>query len=159
MSRLHSAGVVGVILIAVAVIWIVAGSPHPWRNPPALTPASGTDGTALYQTYCATCHGARGEGQPNWKTKKPDGIYPAPPHDASGHTWHHADGLLFRTVRDGGQAAAPADFKSGMPGWKDTLTDAQIVAVLQYLKTLWGPAERQFQTEVSQRDPYPAQAR
>lgn len=130
-----------------------------WTNPQSPTPASGTDGKVLYQTHCATCHGARGEGQPNWKTKKAAGTYPPPPHDASGHTWHHADGLLFRTVRDGGQAAAPAEFKSGRPAWKDTLTDAQIVAVLQYLKTLWGPAEREFQSEVTQRDPYPVQDR
>jgi hypothetical protein len=27
--------------------------------------------------------------------RKPDGKLPAPPHDASGHTWHHADAQLF----------------------------------------------------------------
>lgn len=117
--------------------------------------ASGANGKMLYQTYCATCHGAQGEGQPNWKTKNPDGIYPAPPHDASGHTWHHADGLLFRIVREGGQATGPAGFQSGMPAWKATLTDAQIVATLEYIKTFWGATEREFQAGVTQRDPYP----
>ena len=155
MSRSKSAGVVGGILLTLAVVWTVAGAPRPWSNPQSLTPASGTDGKVLYQTRCASCHGARGEGQPDWKSKKANGTYPAPPHDPSGHTWHHADGLLFRIVRDGGQAAAGPGFTSAMPAWKDTLTDAQIRSTLEYIKTLWGQAEREFQSGVSVRDRYP----
>ena len=43
-------------------------------------------GKAVYAERCASCHGARLEGQPDWQSRKPDGRMPAPPHDASGHT-------------------------------------------------------------------------
>ena len=35
---------------------------------------------------CASCHGDNLQGQPNWQQANADGSYPAPPHDASGHT-------------------------------------------------------------------------
>lgn len=154
--RWAMAGGVSVAVAAVVATWALAGGAVPWRSAsPPTTAATAADGRTLYLTYCAACHGARGEGQPDWKNKKADGTYPAPPQDPSGHTWHHADGLLFRIVREGGQVAGPPDFKSAMPAWKGTLSDAQIRATLEYVKTFWGPAEREFQTGISARDPYP----
>lgn len=148
--------IVAVALIVVAVGWAVAGAPLPGDETPVPAAADTLDGKVLYQAHCASCHGERGEGQPDWKNKKPDGTYPAPPHDPSGHTWHHADGLLFRIVRDGGQAAGGgAGFKSAMPAAGDTLSDAQIRATIEYIKTFWGPAERKSQANVSASDPYP----
>lgn len=141
--------------LAAFVAWAIAGAPLPGRTATGPSTAGTLDGKTLYQANCASCHGARGEGQPDWQRKKPDGTYPAPPQDASGHTWHHADGLLFRIVRDGGQVAGGAGFQSAMPGWKDTLTDAQIRATLEYIKTFWGPTERKSQANVSASDPYP----
>lgn len=110
-------------------------------------------GAALYATNCASCHGAQGEGEPNWKSSNPDGTYPAPPHDATGHTWHHSDKLLLEIIRDGGARYNSATFTSRMPAWSDRLTDEDMHAVLVYLKTLWGPEERRFQAEASGRDP------
>lgn len=72
-------------------------------------------GERLYAEHCASCHGAELEGQPNWKTPLPDGRYPAPPHDATGHTRHHDDAYLFETTKHGGQAGAGRGFVSGMP--------------------------------------------
>ncbi len=37
------------------------------------------NGRALYMEHCASCHGARLEGQPNWRSAGPDGVLPAPP--------------------------------------------------------------------------------
>lgn len=154
--RRRTAAYVTLGLLVAAATWAVAGAPIPGRSEsPATTAADPLDGRALYVTHCASCHGERGEGQPDWKTKKADGTYPAPPHDPSGHTWHHADGLLFRIVRDGGQVAGGPGIRSAMPAWKDTLTDAQIRATLEYVKTLWGPAERKAQANASVSDPYP----
>lgn len=110
-------------------------------------------GEAVYQANCTSCHGASGEGEPNWQSRKPDGTLPAPPHDASGHTWHHADEELLRIIRLGGQAAyGGAGFVSGMPAFGDTLSDEEITAVLAYLKTLWGDEERAYQAERSGQD-------
>ncbi|HEB79278.1 MAG TPA: cytochrome c [Rhodospirillales bacterium] len=61
-------------------------------------------GRMAYQQYCAPCHGAKLEGQPNWRIRKPDGKLPAPPHDQTGHTWHHPDQHLFRITKNGVKA-------------------------------------------------------
>ncbi len=94
-------------------------------------------GRRVYDQHCATCHGKNLEGQPNWQTKKPDGTYPAPPHDASGHSWHHNDQMLFDYTKNGGQALAPRGFKSGMPAFASTLTHDEIWAVLAFVKSNW----------------------
>ena len=51
-------------------------------------------GRALYEQHCAACHGANLEGQPDWRSPDESGLYPAPPHDETGHTWHHDDAML-----------------------------------------------------------------
>ncbi len=94
-------------------------------------------GKAHYATHCAACHGANLEGQPNWRTPNADGTLPAPPHDASGHTWHHPDDFLFAYTKKGGQPFAPAGFKSAMPAFGDVLSDADIRAVFAYIKSNW----------------------
>lgn len=108
-------------------------------------------GERVYQSNCATCHGNEGEGEPNWQSPREDGSYPAPPHDSSGHTWHHSDEVLLDIIRRGGQAAYGREgFRSRMPAWADELSDEEIWAVLAYIKTLWGPEERGFQAGVSE---------
>lgn len=104
-------------------------------------------GERVYQANCATCHGPEGEGEPNWQSPREDGTYPAPPHDSSGHTWHHPDAVLLDIIRRGGQAVYGREgFRSGMPAWGDQLSDDEIRAVLAYIKTLWGAEEREFQS-------------
>src|SRR5947209_5586307 len=58
-------------------------------------------GARIYAQDCAACHGARLEGQPEWRRRLPNGRLPAPPHDESGHTWHHADRVLFAITKNG----------------------------------------------------------
>jgi mono/diheme cytochrome c family protein len=109
----------------------------------------GRDG---YARACASCHGANLEGQPGWKTKSPDGRYPAPPHNQSGHTWHHPDRVLFDITKFGGQATGPAGFLSGMPAFKDLLSDAEIVAILAFIKSSWPEAIRERQAQMGKRN-------
>ena len=94
-------------------------------------------GQALYAEHCASCHGENLQGQADWQVTQPDGTLPAPPHDDSGHTWHHPDALLFNYTRQGGQALAPEGFKSAMPGFADKLSDSEIWAVLSFIKSKW----------------------
>jgi mono/diheme cytochrome c family protein len=112
--------------------------------------ASSGDGRALYVTYCASCHGISLEGQPNWKEPLASGTMPAPPHDASGHTWHHADDLLFQITKAGGQSVASPGYVSGMPAFGAQLSDAQIGAVLAYIKSTWPPEIQAAQQQVTQ---------
>jgi len=104
-----------------------------------------TRGHEVYSLHCAACHGPKLEGQPNWRVRKPDGTLPAPPHDASGHTWHHDDKLLFDYTKLGGQALMPEGVKSAMPGFKELLSDADIWAVLSFIKSRWPEEIRQRQ--------------
>lgn len=107
-------------------------------------------GRQIYADQCASCHGAQLEGQPDWKTPLPSGRLPAPPHDAGGHTWHHPDDILFRIVREGTAAIVGGGYESDMPGFADLLSDAEIRAVLAYIKSTWPERERTYQENVSQ---------
>lgn len=99
-------------------------------------------GKTVYENNCASCHGAKLEGQPDWRQRLPNGRLPAPPHDASGHTWHHPDHVLIDIIRDGlvPGKTAPEGYQSDMPAYGSTLKDDDIVAVLAYIKSNW-PAE------------------
>jgi mono/diheme cytochrome c family protein len=112
-------------------------------------------GKEIYAGNCATCHGANGEGRPNWMLRGEDGLYLPPPHDNTGHTWHHSDGLLFQIVKYGGASLGIPNFQSGMPAFEQTLDDSEIRAVITYLKTLWESEQREFQGKASERDPFP----
>jgi mono/diheme cytochrome c family protein len=106
------------------------------------------DGELLYAENCAACHGANLEGQSDWQSPSTDGRLPAPPHDTTGHTWHHGDGLLFDYTKLGGQAAMAAqglEFDSAMPGFGDTLTDDQIWNVIAYIKSTWPDRVQEMQ--------------
>lgn len=106
-------------------------------------------GETVYRENCADCHGANLEGQPNWKQRLPDGAMPAPPHDETGHTWHHPDQQLFDYTKLGGAAVVPAPFKSAMPGFGETLSDDQIWAVLAFIKSRWPERQREIQAQRS----------
>ena len=70
------------------------------------------EGRAVYAKHCAECHGAKLEGQPNWQTRNPGGTFPAPPHDPSGHTWHHPDRVLFAITKEAASAMRLRDSKA-----------------------------------------------
>ena len=124
---------------------------------PTATPSH--PGQQNYVTHCAACHGVNGEGQPNWIIPGPDGLLPAPPHDNTGHTWHHGDGYLFQVTKRGTAPFLMPGQPSGMPGFDMQMTDREIVDVLEYIKRFWGEGEREFQATASVGDPYPPELR
>ena len=107
-------------------------------------------GEQVYREHCAACHGTELEGQPNWQTPRADGRLPAPPHDETGHTWHHADEVLFRITKDGVSAVAPG-YESDMPAYADVLTDEEIWAVLAFIKSRWPLAIQTRHAEINRR--------
>jgi mono/diheme cytochrome c family protein len=140
----------GAALVAIALaVAIVAGL----RDDRSADPAQLAAGRALYDRHCASCHGATLAGQPNWRDRLPNGRMPAPPQDASGHTWHHPDEVLFGITKFGlvpGKYAPPG-YQSDMPGFGGVLTDDEIRAVLAYIKSTWPDEIRRAQAEVTAR--------
>jgi mono/diheme cytochrome c family protein len=96
-------------------------------------------GATLYPKHCASCHGARLEGQPDWTSRNERGRLPAPPHDDSGHSWHHDDEVLFEVTKYGITKHAPPGYESDMPAFGKTMSDDEILATLAYIKSRWSP--------------------
>lgn len=110
-----------------------------------------TLGKQIYVNNCAACHGAKLEGQPDWRMRRADGRLPAPPHDVTGHTWHHPDTVLIEIVKNGlvpGKTAPPG-YVSDMPAYDKLLSDADIAAVLAYIKSSWPPKALAAQKEIT----------
>ena len=110
----------------------------------AMAQSAPPDGQALYLDHCASCHGASLEGQPNWMQRLPNGRRPAPPHDETGHTWHHSDEQLLVIVRDGLAAIAPG-YETDMPAFGPKLDDREIITIIDYIKQTWPDRERDIQ--------------
>ena len=107
-------------------------------------------GARIYAQQCAACHGAKGEGQPHWRDRGPDGLLPAPPHDPSGHTWHHPDEQLFAITNQGlAQLINQPDYRTAMPIYGGVLSDDEIVAVLSWIKAQWPLEVRQRHDEIN----------
>jgi mono/diheme cytochrome c family protein len=103
-------------------------------------------GKAVYDRNCAACHGGNLEGQPEWRSRLPNGRLPAPPHDDAGHTWHHGDDLLFGLTKFGlTPPYGPPAYQSDMPAFGKTLSDQQIWDALAYIKSRWSARSREVQ--------------
>jgi mono/diheme cytochrome c family protein len=138
--------VVGGVILAAFVGWLFTGTgSHAVASAEVIA-----QGRSVYAAQCSTCHGADLEGQPDWRSPLPSGRLSAPPHDASGHTWHHSDDVLFRIVKEGTAAIVGGGYESDMPGFADVLSDAEIRAALAYIKSNWPERERSYQQRVSQ---------
>ena len=103
-----------------------------------------TLGQNIYSENCASCHGINLEGQKNRQNRDDEGYLPAPPHDETGHTWHHPDEYLFSVTKYGIEETLGREYPNNMPAYKTLLTDKQIVAVLSYIKSTW-PERIQYQ--------------
>ncbi|MBW6506324.1 MAG: cytochrome c [Rhodobacteraceae bacterium] len=109
-------------------------------------------GREVYAGFCAACHGAKLEGQPDWKRPGPSGRYPAPPHDPSGHTWHHSDTVLAQIIYWGTEAMVGNGYQSDMPGFKDIIPEDDILAVLSFIKSTWPAREAAFQRQITEQN-------
>ena len=158
MSESTKEKAVTIAVVAGVCAALALGAWMMFRSAPS--PTAGADpgnaaqvarGKAVYGQHCASCHGAKLEGQPTWRTRKPDGRLPAPPHDETGHTWHHPDAHLFRITKGGLKPPlAPPGYESDMPAYAGILTDEDIWSVLAYIKSTWPERERAFQERLNQ---------
>jgi mono/diheme cytochrome c family protein len=103
--------------------------------PTPLPASTGQDGQALFNQYCAGCHGEKAVGQDpamrngGWRD---DGSRIAPALNGTAHSWHHEPELLFDYVKTGS-----VDPESPMPSFGGDLSDGQIHAIIHYFQSLW----------------------
>ena len=148
VARSLVAGIVAAVLLMAASLSDLIASDEPTKpdpNDPALT----ARGKVVYAERCASCHGANLEGQPNWRKRLPNGRLPAPPHDRTGHTWHHSDRQLFDMTKNGTAGMVPG-YETDMPAYKDILSDADIWAVLSFIESTWPQDIRERQQRIKQ---------
>jgi mono/diheme cytochrome c family protein len=153
-SRLKLAGRSRALLLGFPILLAACAVPEPIVIQGTAVPPLPTldadrvmEGERLYAQYCAACHGAELEGQPNWQQPQENGSYPAPPHDGSGHTWHHPDELLLDVIANGGDPA----FGATMPGFGEQLDDGEMRAILEYIKSHWDTESRESQWWITAR--------
>jgi mono/diheme cytochrome c family protein len=145
-----------VIIISIVVGLVAAGAAAWLAHRKFVPPISADDprqvalGAAVYAARCAQCHGANLEGQPDWQQRLANGRLPAPPHDSSGHTWHHPDEILFGITKNGMAPYASADYESDMPAFAGVLTDDEIAAAIAFIKSRWPADIRARQTHVNE---------
>jgi mono/diheme cytochrome c family protein len=138
--------------LLIAVVLLIAGRPPALAGDEAVAPVLNDPaviarGRAVYAERCAACHGANLEGQPNWRRRQADGRLPGPPHDASGHTWHHSDKQLFDMIKNG-TAALLSGYPTDMPAYKDILSDADVWAVISFIESRWPADIRERQSRL-----------
>ncbi len=137
----------GKLVLGAGVLALAAAGGIWWRAAeaqPGILPYTDPDtvarGATVYEGYCASCHGARLQGQANWRQRDAEGYLPAPPHDETGHTWHHPDEQLLALTWHGTAKLVGGDYKSRMPGFADKLSQDDVIAVLAYIKSTWPDA-------------------
>jgi len=71
----------------------------------------------------------------------------APPHNHTGHTWHHPDAQLREWILNGKLGFG----NPGMPALKDRVAEPELDAILTFVKTWWTAEQRASQADISQR--------
>ena len=109
-------------------------------------------GKSVYVQNCASCHGTKLEGQKDWMSRLPDGLMPAPPHDETGHTWHHSDKYLFMITKYGIEDIIGQKYPNNMPAYKGILSDKEIISVLSYIKSTWPNKVKKIHDQINDRE-------
>jgi mono/diheme cytochrome c family protein len=114
-----------------------AAEPTETADTPAAEPAASPDvaeGKQLYATYCASCHGAGGEGDGPVAA----GLDPKPAKHTNGEYMNAlSNEHLFKVTKEGGPAVGKSPL---MAPWGGTLSDAQIWDVVAFMRSLAEPA-------------------
>lgn len=130
--------------LAIAVVLLIAAvgcsshkqlsqqqtAPPPASVGPTAAVASASDGAKIFDTNCSSCHGANGQG-----------IAGAIPPLAKNPTVVGDATKVIHIVKYGLTGAISVNghpFNGQMPAWGATLSNADVAAVLTYVRSSWG---------------------
>lgn len=134
------------LAVGLLVNFVYAQQPNPKADP---SDKYQVQRGQLVYSFCSFCHGANLEGQPSWRTRKPDGKLPARRMMKPATPWHHPDDVLFGIIKQGlVPPYAPLNYKSDMPAWA-AHSDEDIWAVLASIKSCWPEETRKIQAEIN----------
>ena len=90
-----------------------------------------SDGKSIFNTNCATCHQQNGMGSP--------GVFPplAGNKDVTAKDPSKVIGIVLHGLNTP-ITVNGKQYTGGMPSWKGTLSNADIAAVLTYVRSSWG---------------------
>ena len=100
-------------------------------------------GRALFEQNCAVCHGGNAQGAVNWRVRSPDGTFPPPPLNGTGHAWHHPKQWLHQMIKYGSPPG-----QGHMPAWDTRLSDDDIDATIAWFQSQWPDAVYQAWAEM-----------
>jgi mono/diheme cytochrome c family protein len=104
------------------------------------------EGGRLFAANCASCHGQDAVGAAGWRQPGPDGGYPAPPLNGSGHAWHHPLPMLFQVVKNGSPGG-----QGNMPAWGAKLSNEEILAIIAWFQSRWSERVYRAWVEIDHR--------
>ncbi len=105
-------------------------SPAPATGGVAAPAAAGQNGAPVYATNCASCHGASGAGTPN----------AIPPFAGNPDMNGDATGIIHTVLygRSDALKIGATTYNGMMPPWKGQLSNADVAAVVTYIRSSWG---------------------
>ena len=150
-NRVAGLGIATFLLVvggALTLILLKAGPGVPFGSSKDRQERSAV-GRTIYARHCASCHGKNLEGQPDWQTPLSSGKLPAPPHDKTGHSWHHPDAMLTGITKRGIIPYVAPDYQSDMPAFEGKLSDDEIGSLWDHIKSTWSERERAYQEQMT----------
>ncbi|MEQ8586845.1 MAG: c-type cytochrome [Thalassobaculaceae bacterium] len=106
-------------------------------------------GHTLYDQHCGYCHGLDLAGKPGWDGDYPEGRRPPLPLDGTAPTWRLSDRDLFDVIKYGGQPFSPPTYVNEMPAFEAELADADVWAIIAYMKSHWPDEALTRQREIT----------
>lgn len=142
------AAFIGTAITVASIYW------DQWSNESATAadhanPAQVALGHSLYDQHCAFCHGPELAGKPGWDGDFPTGGRPPLPLDGSGAIARLRDRDLFDVTKFGGQPFSPPTYRNDMPGFEGRLADADIWAIVAFVKSRWPEEAREKQRQAA----------
>ena len=90
-------------------------------------------GAQVFADNYSDCHGVGAQGRyEDWKKKLSDGSFPPPPLNGDAHAWHHSLSVLLGVINQGG-----VPLGGTMPGFADSLNEAEKLAVIAFFQNFW----------------------